>query len=168
MSIKTYPFHLEIGSFRNCAKLTRDGNDFFYVIINKAERAMSIVNFRSLRILLAEDNALIGMLLTELLEHMGHEVCGVEAEESATVAAAARMKPDLMIVDAQLAQGSGVAAIRSILRSGPMPHFFISGAAVTVGSSDVIVLQKPFCERELASAIAYTVRDAQTANLVRS
>ncbi len=67
MGIKTYPFHLEIGSFRNCAKLTRDGNDFFYVIINKAERAMSIVNFRSLRILLAEDNALIGMLLTELL-----------------------------------------------------------------------------------------------------
>jgi len=118
---------------------------------------MSVVNFRALRILLAEDNAIIGLLLAELLEKMGHQVCGVTANEPATVTAAARMKPDLMILDAQLAQGSGISAIRTILQFGPMPHFFISGAPVAVESPDVIVLQKPFFERELARAIALTL-----------
>jgi DNA-binding NarL/FixJ family response regulator len=43
--------------------------------------------------------------------------------------AAARYKPDLMIVDAGLGHGSGVAAVEQILRAGPIAHMFISGDA---------------------------------------
>jgi CheY-like chemotaxis protein len=106
-----------------------------------------------LRVLVVEDNAIIGMLLAEMLAEMGHHVCGVEMTEAAAVAAAARWRPDLMIIDARLGDGSGVAAMRAILRAGPMPHLFISGAEVETDSPDAIVLYKPFHEQQLARAM---------------
>jgi CheY-like chemotaxis protein len=106
-----------------------------------------------LRVLVVEDNAIIGLLLAEMLAEMGHDVCGVETTEAAAIAAAARCKPDLMIVDARLGDGSGVAAMRTILLAGPMPHLFISGADVEADSPDAVVLQKPFQERQLARAM---------------
>jgi CheY-like chemotaxis protein len=111
----------------------------------------------ALRVLVAEDNAIIGMLLADMLGEMGHDVCGVATTEADTVAAAAACKPELMIVDGGLGDGSGVAAMRQILRAGPMPHLFISGTVVDVDNPDTVVLQKPFDERQLASAIARVV-----------
>jgi CheY-like chemotaxis protein len=108
---------------------------------------------KALRVLVVEDNAIIGMLLAEMLGEMGHEVCGVETTEAGAVAAAARCRPDMMIVDGRLGDGSGVAAMRAILLSGPMPHLFISGAAVEADSANAIVLQKPFHETQLARAM---------------
>jgi DNA-binding response OmpR family regulator len=55
---------------------------------------------KALRILLVEDDCVIGMFLGMTLEHMGHEVCAIESTEAAAVAAAERYRPDLMIVDA--------------------------------------------------------------------
>jgi CheY-like chemotaxis protein len=108
---------------------------------------------KALRVLVAEDNAIIGLLLAEMLEEMGYDVCGVEQTEDEAVAAAAKYKPDLMIVDARLGDGSGVAAIRTILQAGPMPHLFISGALVEADEPDAVILQKPFHEYQLAQAI---------------
>jgi CheY-like chemotaxis protein len=108
---------------------------------------------KALRVLVVEDNAIIGMLLGEMLAEMGHHVCGVETTEAEAVAAATRCRPDLMIVDSRLGDGSGVAAMRAILLAGPMPHLFISGADVETDSPDAVVLQKPFHERQLALAI---------------
>ena len=41
-------------------------------------------------VLKTRDDALIGMLLAEVLERMGHEVCAIEANEADAVAAAVR------------------------------------------------------------------------------
>jgi CheY-like chemotaxis protein len=107
------------------------------------------------RILLVEDNALIVMLCTETLSEMGHAVCAVVATESDAVSAAAQHQPDLMIVDVSLDQGSGVSAIEKILRSGFVPHIFVSGdvSTVLVLRPDAIVLRKPYRDQELAHAI---------------
>jgi CheY-like chemotaxis protein len=107
----------------------------------------------ALRVLVAEDNVIIGLLLAEMLGEMGYDVCGVEQTEEAAVAAAAKHRPDLMIVDARLGDGSGVSAIRTILQAGPMPHLFISGALVETDEPDAVILQKPFHEYQLAQAI---------------
>src|SRR5271168_5209769 len=80
-----------------------------------------------LRILVAEDNALIGMLLADMLTSMGHDVCAVEATETGTVASAARYRPDLVIADGALREGSGVGAVETILRSHTMAHIFVTG-----------------------------------------
>lgn len=110
---------------------------------------------RALRVLVVEDNALIGMLYTELLEEMGHSLCAIVATETDAVATAARCKPDLMIVDATLGEGSGMSAVERILRAGFVPHVFVSGNATSVRQdrSDAIVMQKPFRGPDLECAI---------------
>ena len=110
---------------------------------------------QTLRVLVVEDDGLIAMLLAELLTGMGHEVCATAATEAEAVSAAARCRPDLMIVDAGLGHGSGVAAVEQILRAGPVAHLFLSGDAgrVQTRRPDAIVVRKPFRQAELVRAI---------------
>jgi two-component system, response regulator PdtaR len=110
---------------------------------------------KALRVLVIEDDALIAMLLTEMLAGMGHDVCATAATEAEAVSAATRYDPDLMIVDAGLGRGSGVSAVEEILRAGPLAHVFISGDAgrVRVRKPDAVVVRKPFREAEIARAI---------------
>jgi CheY-like chemotaxis protein len=110
---------------------------------------------RATRVLVVEDEAVVAMLLAEVLEGMGHGVCGIEAAEADAVATALRCKPDLMIVDARLGDGCGVSAVEEILRAGPVPHVFVSGDALSVQrlKPGAVVIQKPFHESDLARAI---------------
>ena len=98
---------------------------------------------------------MIGTLLAEVLTEMGYDVCAIEATEADTVAAAVRCRPDMMIVDAWLGDGSGVAAVEAVLRTGFVPHVFVSGDMTRVQARrpDAVVLQKPFREADLARAI---------------
>lgn len=120
---------------------------------------------RARRVLVVEDNKLIGTLYIELLEEMGHSVCAIVATETEAVAAASIHKPDLMIVDASLAEGSGVSAVKRILRAGFVPHVFISGNATSVRQdrSDAIVMQKPFWGPDLECAIQRALAAASKA-----
>jgi two-component system, response regulator PdtaR len=117
---------------------------------------------KALRVLVIEDDALIAMLLTEMLAGMGHDVCATAATEAEAVIAATCYDPDLMIVDAGLGRGSGVSAVDEILRAGPLAHVFVSGDAerVRLSRSDAIVVRKPFRQAELARAIDLAVAAA--------
>ncbi len=106
-----------------------------------------------LRVIVAEDDAVIGMLLAETLEGLGYDVCAVEATEAGAVAAAARCRPDLMIVDVHLASGTGPAAVRAITCAGPVPHVFVTGGGPQAVASGAVVLTKPFREADLIRAI---------------
>ena len=111
---------------------------------------------KALRVLIAEDDALIAILLAELLAGMGHDVCATAATEAEAVIAATRHGPDLMIVDEGLARGgSGGSAVEEILHAGPRAHVFLSGDTEKVRGRrpDAIVVRKPFREAELARAI---------------
>lgn len=109
----------------------------------------------TLRVLVVEDNTVIAMLLAELLAGMGHDVCAIAATEAEAVIAAARSKPDLMIVDAGLGQGSGISAVEEIVQAGPIAHLFITGDAERVQERrpDAVVVRKPFRRSELVRAI---------------
>ena len=109
----------------------------------------------TLRVLIVEDEAMIAMLLAEVLSEMGHEVCATAATDDAAVAAAFRHKPDLMIVDEWLRQGSGISAVAEITRSGYIPHVFVTGDPL-IGKSlgpGTITIQKPFTISELVKAV---------------
>jgi CheY-like chemotaxis protein len=112
-------------------------------------------SMKPLRVLVAEDDTMIGMLLGEVLTGMGYDVCAIEATQADTVAAAVRHRPDMMIVDAWLGDGSGITAVEEVLRSGFVPHVFVSGdtLAVQARCPGAVVLQKPFREADLAQAI---------------
>lgn len=108
-----------------------------------------------LRVMIVEDNRLIAELLAELVDAMGHDVCAVESSESGSVAAARRLRPDLMIVDAHLLEGSGIGAVEAITRDVHIPHIFVSGdaCAVRLLKPRATVLQKPYFEQDLRLAI---------------
>ncbi len=107
-----------------------------------------------LRILVVDDDAMIAALLAEMLDDMGHSVCGIEATEAGAVRAALRCNPDLMIVDARLREGSGVAAVAAVHQSKTVAHILISGDRIPTGLPHAIKLQKPFMQRDLVGAIA--------------
>lgn len=117
----------------------------------------------ALSVLVVEDEAIIGMLLSEVLKDMGHSVCAVVASEAEAIAAATLHNPDLLIVDAGLAKGNGVSAVDSIIGVRFVPHVFITGDALKVRQlrPKAIVLEKPFHEVQLADAIALALSRVQ-------
>jgi DNA-binding NtrC family response regulator len=108
-----------------------------------------------LRILVVEDDSMLGELRAEMLQMMGHEVCGVENTEADAVTAAFIRKPDLMIVDAWLRDGSGVSAVDKICDERFIPHFFVSGdiSRIKALRPGAVAVQKPFREADLVYAI---------------
>ncbi len=106
-----------------------------------------------LRILVVEDDRIIGFLLTEMLADLGHEVCGVERTENAAVDAAIRLMPDLVLMDAHLAAGTGAGAMARILKNGPVPHLFMSGLPIMDLPRGTTSLLKPFSQEALARGI---------------
>ncbi len=114
-------------------------------------------------ILVVEDEAIIGMLLSEVLAGMGHKVIGVAATEGTAIALAAEYLPDLLIVDAGLSSGNGLSAVDMILATRFVPHIFTTGNALKVRlqKPGAIVLEKPFHEADLADAIGRALSQIQ-------
>ena len=109
-----------------------------------------------LKIVIAEDNAIIAMDLAELLLGMGHDVQAIASTEAAAVAAAIRCQPDLMIVDGNLAEGSGCAAMDQILARGFVSHLYVTGdpSEILQFEQDAVIVVKPFSMKGLADGIA--------------
>ncbi len=110
---------------------------------------------KPLRILIVEDEVVIAILLGEVLKGMGHEVCAIEGAEADAIAAARRCKPDLMIVDEHLGDGSGLTVVEEVLRDGPVPYIFATGDIFRIRRlmPDAVIMEKPYHETELARAI---------------
>ncbi len=119
---------------------------------------------KKLSVMIVEDDRLIADLLTELIEAFGHKICAIESSESGAVAAAGRLKPDLMIVDVHLRNGSGISAVETITRAVHVPHIYVTGDAGAVRrlKPGATVLQKPYFELDLVLAIQ-SAFDATTA-----
>jgi CheY-like chemotaxis protein len=111
----------------------------------------------TLRVLLVEDDALIGALLAELLSVLGHDVCATATTEADAVAAAAQYDPDLILVDVTLKEGDGVSAMRTIARTSNARHVFMTGTGRREFPDGAVILQKPFCESDLLRALAQVV-----------
>ena len=110
---------------------------------------------KALRALVVEDDQLIALLLEETIKNLGLTVCAIAFTEAEAVALALTHEPDLMIIDAGLRDGDGVAAVDTILRTRFVAHLFITGDARRVRAlhPDAIILEKPFFEPELVLAI---------------
>jgi CheY-like chemotaxis protein len=96
------------------------------------------------------------MLLGELLEGFGHKICAIASTEIDAVAAAAEFTPDLLIVDANLRQGSGISAVRQITKACQVPHIFVTGdpRLVVAAIPEAIIIGKPYNLQTLVRAMA--------------
>jgi CheY-like chemotaxis protein/DNA-directed RNA polymerase specialized sigma24 family protein len=93
--------------------------------VEKAKTAIS-ETLRS-RVLIIEDEPLIAMHLEQIVEDMGHDVAAMAMTHKAAIAKAHEVKPQLVLADIQLADGSsGLEAAREILESFDVPVIFVT------------------------------------------
>jgi len=109
-----------------------------------------------LRIVIVEDDALIAMDLADLLIGMGHDVRAIASTEAEAIAAEIRCEPNLMIVDGNLAEGSGPSAMRQILARRYVPHLYVTGDPQSLLrlAQHAVVVAKPFNMHALSNGIA--------------
>lgn len=109
--------------------------------------------------MVVEDEGVIAMLLSDLLEQLGHEVCAVEATEAGAVAAAQSSNPDLMIVDDRLREGGGRAAVETILLTRRLPYVFVTGDSAEMRElpPGAVMIEKPCSESDLVRAIGNAI-----------
>ena len=79
----------------------------------------------------------MGLVLSDLLEDMGHAVCAIAATEDDAVSAAQHHEPELMLVDVRLARGSGIDAMMRIMIMQPVPYIYMSGSILPPPRSSV-------------------------------
>jgi CheY-like chemotaxis protein len=90
-------------------------------------RAQIAAAIRS-RVLIIEDEPIIAMHLGQMVESMGHEVVGMAMTRNEAVRMAGAVRPDLVLADIQLADGSsGIDAVEIILVDFDVPVIFITG-----------------------------------------
>lgn len=122
------------------------------------------------RVLIIEDEAVIAMDLSDIVTAAGHEVCATETTASGAVAAAKRERPDLVLADIQLADGSsGIDAVRDILASFEVPVIFITAfpARLLTGErpEPTFLITKPYSPDMVRAAVSQALFFESTGNL---
>jgi CheY-like chemotaxis protein len=119
-----------------------------------------------MRVLLAEDEAIIALLFQDVLEMAGHSVV-VAGDGQAAIALAARSGPfDLLVTDLNMPGLGGADVIRQLRAEAPcLPVVVVTGsppaegvAALAVdGEPPVVLLLKPVAPDDLLRAVARAV-----------
>jgi len=114
----------------------------------------------SLRVLIADDEALHNLALTSQLEALGHEVVATAANGREAVDLAAEVQPDLAILDIRMPELTGPEAAAAMHESRPLPIIILSAysdertVADATRSPVFHYLVKPVDPDDLAPAIA--------------
>jgi len=118
--------------------------------------AAPVIRSAPLRVLIAEDEAIIRLDLREMLQEDGFEVVGEAADGERAVALATELRPDLVICDVKMPKMDGIAA-----------------AALIVGQRIApVVMLTAFSQRDLierardAGAMAYLIKPFQKRDLL--
>jgi AmiR/NasT family two-component response regulator len=118
----------------------------------------------SLRILVAEDEALTRTILRARLEKLGHQVVAEVENGVQAVEAARTHKPDAIIMDIRMPEMDGIEAARQIVTERPCAILFLTAFSEDnlveqAGEAGALAyLMKPFRKEDLSPAIEVAVR----------
>lgn len=110
---------------------------------------------KQLRILIVEDEALVAMMLEDIVTDLGHQVAAIAGQLSRAIECARTLEVDVAILDLNL-NGQRTDELAPILAARGIPFVFATGygaAGVPPAWLHAPVLQKPFQPRELEAAI---------------
>ncbi len=124
-------------------------------LINRAGK--EIAEQLASRVLIIEDEPLIALDIEGLVADIGHEVVGVAATHKEALALARDRRPELILADIQLADGSsGIDAVNEILLELNVPVIFITAYPERLLTGDkpepAFLVTKPF-KHEMVKAV---------------
>ena len=107
------------------------------------------------RILVVEDEPIVALSLQDMLDDLGFEVVGPAFRAAAALELARSEAIDAAILDVNMA-GETSYGVAEALRSRSIPYLFATGygrQGLEPGHEDTFVLQKPYREAQVASAL---------------
>jgi CheY-like chemotaxis protein len=113
------------------------------------------VSLRDVRVLIVEDEALVTMLIEDILNELGCKVAGIASELDEALAKSAQEAFDVAILDVNL-NGSRSFRVAEKLLELRLPFVFSTGyglAGVPAAFHGIPVLVKPFREDDLKDAL---------------
>jgi CheY-like chemotaxis protein len=108
------------------------------------------------RVLLVEDEAIIAMLMEDLLEELGCDIVTTAGTLDDALTAAGTGRYDVAFLDVNL-HGVPVYPVAEVLRSRAIPFAFVTGygsTGVAAVQVEAPILQKPFQLRDLAAVLS--------------
>jgi AmiR/NasT family two-component response regulator len=81
---------------------------------------------KSLRVLIADDEAVIRLGLRTMLEEMGHQVVGMAADGPSAVRLAAKEQPDLAVLDIKMPDMDGLEVAEAITAKRRIPVLMLT------------------------------------------
>ncbi|HZH27198.1 MAG TPA: response regulator [Azospirillaceae bacterium] len=111
-----------------------------------------------LRLLVAEDEAIIALSLVDILLDAGHAVAGIASTAEEAIALAARHKPDLALLDVFLARGSdGRTAAKHLQSDMGIPSILVTahlGAQEAKATGALGLVPKPYTQDAILTIVA--------------
>jgi CheY-like chemotaxis protein len=125
------------------------------------------------RVLIIEDDPMIGLDIEGIVTRLGHAVTGIARTRSDAVDLALKQPPDLVLADVQLADNSsGIDAVNEILGAfSGLPVIFVTGypekLLTGLKPEPAFLIAKPFSEDQVRSAVSQAMFFASTETLHR-
>lgn len=116
-----------------------------------------------LRILVVEDEALVALVLEDILAELGHKIIGPASNVSMGLEIAQQQEFDIAILDLNLKGGSSLPIARALKARG-IPVVFSTGygrGALPEPFKDTPLLQKPFQQLDVEEVIAQASKVAR-------
>lgn len=116
-----------------------------------------------MRVLIAEDEALIRMDLREMLVEEGHEVVGEARDGAEAIALARELSPDVVFMDVKMPGTDGLTAARTIGEERLAPVVMVTAFSQqsyvdeATGAGAMAYLVKPFTKRDIVPAMTVAV-----------
>lgn len=108
-------------------------------------------NSKPLRVLIVEDEAVVAMLLEDMVEELGHELAGTAGAFDAALDLARAAEADFAIIDVNL-NGERSYPIAEALRARGVPFAFATGydpEGLASDWADAAILAKPYQRDDL-------------------
>lgn len=142
-----------------------EAEELVQIALGEMSRAMSG------QVMVIEDETIIAMDLKGIVQAMGHEVTGIARTHKAAIELAHKKRPELILADIQLADGSsGIEAVNELLAEmGDIPVIFITAFPERLLTGDrpepAFLISKPYTEEQVRSAVSQAMFFASTEGL---
>lgn len=123
---------------------------------------------QTLRIMIADDEAVIRMGLKAMLTSLGHEVVGTAANGDDALKKARSLKPDLLLLDIKMPGQDGLTVAETLTAEMPLPILMLTAYTEKVlieraaNAAVMGYLVKPINEEKLGPAIEVAVARFRT------